>query len=137
MSLPLNLLGQSLFSRIRKFPLRAILGLEPAWAIFIVGGIALFGVFRPIAMGLSQLAAQRPMPTYVLPLAYLAEVFFLLVQIWFFVAFWQSTSRLKMIFWRMLLRIVIALSAFFLLLGDLNLLRVFQETFSPTATSVF
>jgi len=125
-----------LLARVLRFPLRAVLGLEPPWVVFVFGGTLLFLLFKLIQYGLVQLYLVRPIPPYALPTAYGATVLISLAMGWFALALWCSARRLKSSFWKMVVRVFAVVFAMNGVLGTLNLVRLMQDNFSPPRASV-
>jgi hypothetical protein len=83
-----NLLRRSL-----HFPLRAVLGLESPWPVLFAGAAIIYLAYRGLLVAASLLLAQRPLPGYALPGAYLALGVFGLACLWFATALWRCGRR--------------------------------------------
>jgi len=116
----------ALLSRAWRFPLRAVLGLESFWAVFVFGGVAVFIVEKLLIYGLAELMVLRPTAPYVLPLAYAALVLFALVVAWLSVAFWRTGGSIKTPFWKAAVRALAILCGFIAVFGTMGAARVVQ-----------
>ena len=122
--------------RASRFPLRAVLGAEPLWAVIVFGGILFFLLFKLIVYGLTQLLAVRPMPPYALPLAYAAMALIALAMTWFALGLWRSARRAKSSFWKIAGRVLAVLVALNAVFGTLGGMRVMQKYFNSPPASV-
>ena len=82
-------------ARIARFPLRAVLALEPFWVVLIAGGAIDWLVRRLMIRGTGLLLVLDPLPAYALPLGYGALAIRMLVAAWFVIALWRSAARLR------------------------------------------
>ena len=125
--------------RILRFPVRAVLGVEPLWAVVVYGTVFVFLLFQLVfRYGLLWLL-QSPLPrsSYILPLAYGEIALVALAMIWFAVALWRSATQLKSSLWRVVVRalaILIAADIVFATPGRVSLLQ--QYLGSPPTGSV-
>lgn len=87
-------------ARAARFPLRAVLGLEPFWLVLLVG-VTLDFLYGRIVLrwGIAQLVGMEPVPDYGLPLGYGALVIRALLATGVVVALWRCAGRLQ---WRLL-----------------------------------
>ena len=122
--------------RVLRFPLRAALGVEPLWVVVLFGAASVVVLFRLLAYGLVQLIDLRPMPGYVLPLAYTATAVMAFALAWYGVALWRSASRVKSMLWKGLVRILAVLVAIYAVLGTVDRVQVMQKYFSPPQSSI-
>lgn len=126
----------ALLARALRFPLRAVLGVEPLWVVIVFGAAFVFLLFKLTVYGLVQFLDLHPMPPYVLPIAYAATALTALAQAWYALALWGSAGRAKTIFWKIAVRILAALIALYAVLGTPGRIGVMQKYFSSPPSSV-
>jgi hypothetical protein len=96
-----------ILKRILRFPVRAVLGVEPLWTVIVFGPGFVYLVFELFRFGLVRLLLPlRPPPPYVLPLAYAGITLIALAMIWFAVALWRSARQLESNSWRIVVRVL-------------------------------
>jgi hypothetical protein len=119
--------GRPLLRRVLRFPLRAALGVEPLWAVFLVGAAAAFAVWKAVIWGIFQLLSLRPLPPFALPGAYAALGIFALYFAWWGIALWRSGDRETSVAWTILARTAAVVCGTTATVGTLNAARVVQE----------
>jgi hypothetical protein len=123
-------------NRIFRFPIRAILGLEPFLLILPIGCAILYLIYKGVAVGLGRLADVYPPPSYALPFSYFVFALFVLVQVWFFISLWSSAGRIKAGLVKMLVRLLVLVAVAYLGLGDFNATQVINNTFASSSLSI-
>jgi hypothetical protein len=102
----------TILSRLLCFPVRAIFGAEPLWAVIAVGVGFLYLLDRLLVYGaFTQFLRLRPMPAYALPFAYGGVALIALAMAWFAVALWRTATRVKSKFWTVAVRVLAILLA--------------------------
>jgi len=126
-----------ILTRILGFPVRAVLGLEPPWAVIVFGVVFVYLVFQSIRYGLVQLfLSVHPPPPYFLSVAYAGTALIALAMAWFALALWRGAKQAKAGFWRLVVRILAAVSAVNTVFATLRLVPLMQEYFSSPPGSV-
>jgi len=121
---------RKILGRVVRFPLRAVLGVDPLWAVFLFGGAIVLGVWTSIRWGLAWLATLYPIPPYALPIGYAALGFFALIVAWWGIALWRTGGQCRAMIWMLLARGVAVICAFVATYGTMGAARVVQEYFS-------
>ena len=123
-------------ARVLRFPLRALLGVEPLWAVVVSGAAVLYLLSKLMAYGFGQFVGAAPIPPYVLPLGYVATGLTALVTAWFAAALWRSAPRAKSGFWKIAVRLLAVLVGLYAVNGILVRTSVMQQYFGSPPASV-
>ena len=125
-----------ILARVLRFPLRALLGVEPLWAVVVFGAAVLYLLSNLMAYGFSQFLGVAPMPPYVLPMGYVATGLMASVTLWFAAALWRSAPRAKSGLWKIAVRLLAILIGLYALNGILVRMSTMQHYFGGPPSSV-
>jgi hypothetical protein len=118
-------------TRVLPFPLRAVMGSEPLWAVLVFGGILFVFVYKMGTLGLAHLILSSPRSPHLLPFAYALLTTSALAAIWFGIALWYTAGRIKSGGWKLLTRVLAVLMALNFTLGSIAAARQIRVLFPP------
>jgi hypothetical protein len=119
-----------------RFPIRAILGVEPLWAVIVFGALGVLLFSRVMIRALSTLVLTSPLPPYALQMGYAILALQALVVGWWAVALWSSAARTRSRGWRIVVRLFAVLCAVQAVSGPMNGVRVLREYIPVPESSV-
>jgi len=135
---PLHVL-RSLWSALRRalrFPWRAILGVEPLWAVVIFGAFGVVLLFGAVVHALARLVVMRPLLPYALQLGYAGLAIQGLSVGWWGIALWRTAGRTRSSAWRICARLLAALCAVQAVLGPMSGARLLKAYIPTPSASV-
>ena len=118
--------------RILRFPLRAVLGVEPLWVVIVFGGFLLFGLYKLMLLGVVELWTLSPRPPYALPAAYAAVALFGVAIAWLAISLWTTPGGAGLVA-KVAARTIAGLLALSVVFGIPGVIQVVERNF---ATSV-
>jgi hypothetical protein len=93
-----------LSTRVLCFPLRAVQGVEPLWAVFVFGLLILAGVFKLSFFGLQYLLFPLRAGSNALMVSYVLLAAYALTAVWLGAALWRTARRNKSSGWSLVAR---------------------------------
>ena len=119
------------WSRVVCFPLRAVQGVEPLWAVFVGGLVVLVGVFRLTSMAMYRLLATMPAAAHSLTVSYTLLAIYALTAVWLGVAMWRTARTSQSRAWRFAARAFGVLVALNCVWGATSAARLIHDHFKP------
>ena len=117
--------------RVLCFPLHAIRGAEPLWAVFVFGLIVLVAVFELTSVGMHHFLSTPRVAPDALMLSYLLLGIYALTAVWLGLALWRTARPSRPVALRFATRAFALLVVFNCVLGSIAAARLIHDHFKP------